>query len=481
MTRPSLRRRLAQAARAVELSTRPVHPATHAVLRRRWRALPAGVRGPEQVLGRHSVGCEGTHGVFPACNLTCSPCYHSADANQVRIDGEHTLREVTAQMALLQKANGPSAHAQLIGGEVSLLSPDDHAAALLAMRAAGREPMSMTHGDFDPAYLRALVTAPDGSVRLRRVSFAAHFDSFMRGRRGMPRPRAESDLHAHRQAFADMFVELRRRLGVRSFLAHNMTVTPDNLDQVADVVRAVRTMDYSMMSFQPAASVGDARRWSAGMSGVSIDDVWARVEAGMGQPLAWQGLQFGDPRCNRTAVGLLVGDRWVPVLDPASAADLRARDAEMRWFGGMTVVGVPLPVVAGKVCRAVTRHPSVVPLAAGWAMRAITRAGGPVVVARALLRRRVRPLTFVVHNFMDAAVVAPAWEANRSGTVSPDPQVRAAQERLAACFYLMAHPETGELVPACAQHSVLDPEENRRLRVLLPRPTVRSSRERQER
>lgn len=32
----------------------------------------------------------------------------------------------------------------------------------------------------------------------------------------------------------------------------------------------------------------------------------------------------------------------------------------------------------------------------------------------------------------------------------------------------MAHPETGELIPACVQHSVLDPEENKTLRTLLP-------------
>jgi hypothetical protein len=32
----------------------------------------------------------------------------------------------------------------------------------------------------------------------------------------------------------------------------------------------------------------------------------------------------------------------------------------------------------------------------------------------------------------------------------------------------MAHPDSGTLVPACAQHSVLDPLENLRLRELLP-------------
>jgi hypothetical protein len=54
----------------------------------------------------------------------------------------HTVRHVGAQMALLRERRGPRAHAQLIGGEVSLLSPDDHAEALLAMRRHGREPIS---------------------------------------------------------------------------------------------------------------------------------------------------------------------------------------------------------------------------------------------------------------------------------------------------------------------------------------------------
>ncbi len=37
----------------------------------------------------------------------------------------------------------------------------------------------------------------------------------------------------------------------------------------------------------------------------------------------------------------------------------------------------------------------------------------------------------------------------------------------------MAHPGNGTLVPACVQHCVLDPQENRELRVLLPMPQVR--------
>jgi len=38
-----------------------------------------------------------------------------------------------------------------------VLTPDDHAEALLSMRRHGREPMSATHGDLDSDYLRRLV------------------------------------------------------------------------------------------------------------------------------------------------------------------------------------------------------------------------------------------------------------------------------------------------------------------------------------
>ncbi len=83
-------------------------------------------------------------------------------------------------------------------------------------------------------------------------------------------------------------------------------------------------------------------------------------------------------------------------------------------------------------------------------------------------------MTYVVHNFMDAADVAPAWRLMQAGRVANDPAVRATQERLSACTYAMAHPETGQLVPACVQHSVLDPGENEQLRRLLPLTVVGS-------
>ena len=121
-----------------------------------------------------------------------------------------------------------------------MLAPADHAAALQAMWAHGRVPMSMTHGDLDEEYLRAVALDVDGRRRFRSMSFAAHIDTTMFGWRGAEKPRSEAELHPHRAAFCAMFERLRSEHGVKAYLAHNMTVTPANLGQVADVVRTNR-------------------------------------------------------------------------------------------------------------------------------------------------------------------------------------------------------------------------------------------------
>ncbi len=69
---------------------------------------------------------------------------------------------------------------------------------------------------------------------------------------------------------------------------------------------------------------------------------------------------------------------------------------------------------------------------------------------------------------MDAQVVEAAWAALERGETASDATVRAAQERLEACSYAMAHPDDDRLVPACVQHSVLDRSENAALLKSLP-------------
>jgi len=448
----------------LELATRPQHPDVEVALARRWEELPAHVKTPSQMLGRRTAGCEGTHGVFPRCDLACTPCYHSKDANRVRTDGDHTVREVTAQMATLRAHRGPGQNAQLIGGEVTLLPPDDHAAALAAMVAAGRKPMSMSHGDFDYEYLEALALDPvSGKPRFTHLSFAGHFDSMMFGRRGIKRARSEAELHPHRARFCEMFARLEREHGVTSYLAHNLTVTPRNLDQIAEVIEASHALGFRMFSFQPAAAVGNTSRWKDDYDEITSDRVWAEIERGVGSRIPFKALQIGDERCNRTGYGAYVGSRWVPLLDDRCRADHAARDAFVAAFGGMDFVAPPA-ILAARLARAFAARPRALATGARWAGRYVRRAGG----VGAVRTSRPRAVTFVMHSFMDARQVRPAWEGLQRGELSDDPAIRATQERLQACSYAMAHPESDTLVPACAQHSVLDPAENLRLQGLLP-------------
>ncbi len=449
--------------RSLEAATRPISAESQAALDRRWAELPDQVRTAAQTLGRQAVGCEGTHGVFPKCNLACTPCYHSRDANRIRVDGPHTRTAVLNQMRLLRSIRGPRAHAQLIGGEVSLLSPDDHAATLQIMREHGREPMSMSHGDFDYDYLRSLAVGPNGQRRFDRLSFAGHFDMMMFGRRGIRRPADERSLNPFRAEFVARFARLRREHGVRSFLAHNMTVTSTNVDQVAAVVRDCGRMGFGLFSFQPAAFVGDDRRWRDSDAAVTGDQVWAQIERGAGTRLPFRALQHGDERCNRTTYGFYVGSTYYPILDDTKPADLAARDAFHDHLAGITFGSTPALLLAGKLIRVIASHPSVVAHFSGWLARTIATVG-----ALNLVRHGVRPVTFVMHSFMDASIVAPAWAALQRGEILTEPALAQAQQRLQACSYAMAHPETGELVPACAQHSVLDPIANIELRQQLP-------------
>jgi hypothetical protein len=178
--------------------------------------------------------------------------------------------------------------------------------------------------------------------------------------------------------------------------------------------------------------------------------------------------EVGDERCNRTAWGFFLDDRWYSVLDDEDPRDLVVRDAFLADLGGVHF-NAPAHLLAIRLFRAAWQHPADIVLAFGWLHRTIRRVGG----LRAVLRGTVVPMTFVMHRFMHAEDVAPAWDLLEQGLSSDDPRIVETQERLRACSYAMAHPETGRLVPACVQHSVLDPDENRALVTQLPLPRCR--------
>lgn len=454
--------------RYLEEITRPINPKAMEAINRRWKELPNHVKTDSQTLGKVGVGCEGTHGVFPKCNFACSPCYHSEDANKVKIDGKHTIEQVKSQMEYLHRKRSSYAHAQLIGGEVTLLDPHDHARTLEVMRSFGREPMSFTHGDFDYDYLKKLVTQEDGKRRFERISFAGHFDSTMVGRRGQRRVSKEEEIDPYRQRFCEMFKKLKKEMHVKFYLAHNMTVTPQNVDQISGVIARCKSMGFNMFSFQPAAYVGDERRWKEDYGSLDPDYIWHQIEIGIGTNLPYHDFEVGDVRCNRSAWGVLVGDQWHPFIDITDKRDREVRDFYLNNMGGFHF-NIPLKLLIPRLIRFTIKYPKSIPLAVKYAIRFVNRLGGIVVI----VKNRITPFTVVMHRFMHAEDVLPAYELLKRNELSSDLRIRETQERLLACSYAMAHPESDEIVPACVQHSLLDPVENKILAQSLPLPTKR--------
>ena len=90
-----------------------------------------------------------------------------------------------------------------------------------------------------------------------------------------------------------------------------------------------------MFSFQPAAFIGNTARWKDDYRAFSGDEVWARIEEGAGGRLHHRALQIGDARCNRTAYGAYVGDRYVAMLDEDDARDAAWLQDFVAAFGGM--------------------------------------------------------------------------------------------------------------------------------------------------
>jgi len=109
-------------------------------------------------------------------------------------------------------------------------------------------------------------------------------------------------------------------------------VTNDDFDQVPELVGDLARTGFGMMSCQPVAQLGGkvVRVGRVGRHG-RVDDegelVWRQIQKGMGVELGPDVLVEGDPRCNRGVLCLVVGERFVPILDARSRLDRFLRDA----------------------------------------------------------------------------------------------------------------------------------------------------------
>ena len=400
----------------------PVLPESRALLAKNWRSLPVTLQTPHQMLGRQGNGCGATIGAMPRCDFACRGCYLGEEANKVPAQ---SVSEIKEQILALRPVLGPAGNLQLTDGEVTLRPVEEVIELLQYARSLDLIPMLMTHGDSfrrRPGLLERLVR--EGG--LREVSI--HVDTTQRGRVGeWKAATTEAALNPLRAEFAEMLREARRVTGLNVRAATTMTITPDNIDGIADVVRwLVEHPDaFFMISFQPIAQVG---RTEEGLGdSVDIEQLWREIARGLygdASPANVQRLLagqkwLGHSACNRFVHGVVAKYRegasrgnalatFHPVRQHGDATDERAVDGFLAQFGGVSFRRDSRVEAAARFMGMTTRAPifmarNVVPFLWHW-MRRID-AHSPIRAIRDLLAGRLTThgLVLVSHHFMSRA------------------------------------------------------------------------------
>lgn len=420
----------------------PVPAGARAALGLAWARVDPKFRTANQMFGRHEEGCGATIGVMPRCDFACRGCYLNDTANTTPA---LPVAAVKAQLDVLRKHLGPWGNVQLTDGEVTLREPGEVIEILRYAREIELVPMLMTHGDSflrDPGLLARLMVEGE----LEEVSL--HIDTTQRGRRDKAFKYAgtEAALMPLRARFADMVRHVRKQTGHNLRVATTVTVTADNLPEVADIIRfAQNNADvFRMVALLPVAPVG---RTEDGIGQIDAGMLWDEIERGLhiedtnaGRLTANQWL-MGHPDCSRFVIGATIraGDKpgkFVPVSPESSPADRVLLETIFDNFAGTTFRPDRPAEALARLAGMFVRKPGLfvwqLPRAAwGWLNRLCP--DNPVRLAARILsgRAQVHRFAITAHHFM-----GPEELASQIG-----------QERLAHCVFQVVL--NGELHSMC--------------------------------
>lgn len=420
----------------------PLNDEKLAVLRARWAALPAELKTPNQISGRHLTHCGFTTGAS-FCSFHCTHCYLPKNANETPIP---SLAEMKEQIDANRRFQGPGGGLQLTGGDVADAywrsgRADELVEIVRYAYAVGLVPMLMTHGQTlieQPEFLERLMV--EGGLR----QVAVHIDVTQAGRHGFPigRVQSEADLHPVRAAFTELGWRLREKTGLPLEFAHNCTVARKNLGGVSEIIRwflaePKRTQLWRMLSFQPEADTG---RTVFSAEPITPAEVWTEICAGTGLPLRRDASIFGHPDCNSWA-SVLVSRRtgeFCPLLPDDQKWDALFGQVLAR-IGGLSLVTDDAGTAPFRLLGVLAQNPVIAARLIGRLAAHIVTGRLPAAMLPAVLAGEVHTLGVGMHNFMDAAMVA---RANTDATI---------KSRLDSCVFKGAVKQDGAwtAVPMC--------------------------------
>ena len=325
-----------------ELIRNPVRSETKKKLDEVWHGLDPRFRTEQQMLGRHEEGCGATIGVMPRCDFACQCCYLGREANRIPHLPVDAIKD---QMRLLRRQLGVWGNLQLTDGEVTLRDTDELIELLRFAHEIELVPMLMTHGDSfrrRPELLERLI------VQGGLAEISLHIDITQRGRLGHGYKNAKSELELMplRAEFASMIRDIRKRTRKSLRVASTVTVVPDNMGEVSDIVSWYQENAdvFRLVSFQPIASVGRTNRK---IDNVRNQTVWNYIASGLNYGNAESCLSahqwwLGHSECSRFIMGLVTHEKGLaPRFHPLSIAggdesDHRVLSYFYKKWGGIT-------------------------------------------------------------------------------------------------------------------------------------------------
>jgi hypothetical protein len=352
-----------------------LRPGESAMDRARAAVASAGCASAGQQMGlRWPIGCVALE-VTQRCNLDCSLCYLSENSEAVK---DVPLEEVFRRINLIFSRYGKHTDVQVTGGDPTLRDRDELVAIVARISSLGMRPTLMTNG------IRASRSLLTALAAHGLVDVVFHVDTTQQ-RKGFA---TEQALNRVRTEY------LNRTRGLGLSVMFNTTVHDENFAQIPELVGFFRAHAGAIRtaSFQLQAAAGRGVQRERGTV-ISPESVWRQIEVGAGTSLNFEASRIGHPRCNRYALCLEANGTlydafsdasFITRLQTATAAMALPRNdrlAALRNFAAWLAL-----------------HPGFLYPIAKWLAAKVWAMKGDLVRSRG----RVRTLSFVIHNFMDA-------------------------------------------------------------------------------
>jgi organic radical activating enzyme len=379
--------------RSSPLNTAEFHTVKRAIARTRERMGKFFTKN--QILGRKgSIGCVSLE-ISQRCNLDCSLCYLSSSSNQVT---DLPLQEIFRRLDEIRTHFGVGTNVQISGGDPTLRDRRELMEIVRYARELGLHPAMFTNGILcDREMLEELV-----ENGLSDVAF--HVD-LTQDRKGF---NTEKELNRIRLRYIDLV------RGLPLMVVFNTTVHENNFLEIPDLVRFF-TENADVVGFASFQLQADTGRGVLGKREelISLGSVKRKIDEGAGDPLGWDGIRVGHPKCHSYVPALAVNGKAFGLIDdPDLAGDFLNDFQHITHDRRESPVTIALRYIAEAVKQ---------PL---WLIRGLKYYLPRLWKMRRDLvasRGKAHKISFFVQNFMDAEHLDP--------------------ERIKACSFMVMTPD----------------------------------------